>query len=367
MSTISSGTTLTTALVQTGDTTGNLVIKTGSSNTTAMTISGTDQGVTFAGAVNVASSAFANGSASAPSITFTGDINTGIFSPGADSIGFAEGGAEIARFDSSGNLGIGTNSPSARLDIRRSTTDGLIAEFHQSSGYGVDIGSSETVATISSGYLQALTFRTDPSSGQTERMRIDSSGNVGIGTSSPGSRLTLDGTLQIGAAGTASDVGITKIATRNIRFDSAPSAGTGITVNIGTDANQNSTFVVNGNALFNSGYGSAAIAYGCRAWVNFNGTGTVAIRASGNVSSVSDDGTGTYTINFTNAMPDANYNVVSNGPPNSTSVVGGLGFVVRNSSPSGSPSNKTTTQVQMMYAGTGSLVDASELYASVFR
>jgi hypothetical protein len=58
---------------------------------------------------------------------------------------------------------------------------------------------------------------------------------------------------------------------------------------------------------FNSGYGSAATAFGCRAWVNFNGTGTVAIRGSGNVSSVGDNGTGTYTVNFTNAMPDANY------------------------------------------------------------
>jgi hypothetical protein len=45
----------------------------------------------------------------------------------------------------------------------------------------------------------------------------------------------------------------------------------------------------------------------CRAWVNFNGTGTVAIRASFNVSSITDNGTGDYTINFTNAMPDANY------------------------------------------------------------
>ena len=63
------------------------------------------------------------------------------------------------------------------------------------------------------------------------------------------------------------------------------------------------------NFKFNSGYGSVATAYGCRAWVNFNGTGTVAIRASGNVSSITDGGTGTYTINFTNAMPDANYSV----------------------------------------------------------
>jgi hypothetical protein len=45
----------------------------------------------------------------------------------------------------------------------------------------------------------------------------------------------------------------------------------------------------------------------CRAWVNFNGTGTVAIRASFNVSSITDNGTGDYTVNFTNALPDANY------------------------------------------------------------
>ena len=61
------------------------------------------------------------------------------------------------------------------------------------------------------------------------------------------------------------------------------------------------------NLLFNSGYGSAATAYGCRAWVNFNGTGTVAIRGSANVSSITDNGTGQYTINMTTAMPDKNY------------------------------------------------------------
>jgi hypothetical protein len=54
--------------------------------------------------------------------------------------------------------------------------------------------------------------------------------------------------------------------------------------------------------------GSAPV-YGARAWVNFNGTGTVAIRASGNVSSITDDGTGQYIVNFTVAMADANYSV----------------------------------------------------------
>ena len=50
--------------------------------------------------------------------------------------------------------------------------------------------------------------------------------------------------------------------------------------------------------------------YSARAWVNFNGTGTVAIRASGNVSSITDNGTGDYTVNFATAMPDANYSAV---------------------------------------------------------
>jgi len=55
--------------------------------------------------------------------------------------------------------------------------------------------------------------------------------------------------------------------------------------------------------------GTAPI-YAARAWVNFNGTGTVAIRASGNVSSITDNGVGTYTVNFTNAMPDVNYSAM---------------------------------------------------------
>ena len=59
--------------------------------------------------------------------------------------------------------------------------------------------------------------------------------------------------------------------------------------------------------------GSAPL-YACRAWVNFNGTGTVAIRASGNVSSITDRGTGQYTLNFATAISDANYSLnVSTG------------------------------------------------------
>jgi hypothetical protein len=72
------------------------------------------------------------------------------------------------------------------------------------------------------------------------------------------------------------------------------------------------TITAAGLFQFNSGYGSVATAYGCRAWVNFNGTSTVAIRASGNVTSITDNGTGDYTVNFTTAMPDANYSFSAN-------------------------------------------------------
>jgi len=65
------------------------------------------------------------------------------------------------------------------------------------------------------------------------------------------------------------------------------------------------------SAQFATVSGTAPI-YACRAWVNFNGQGTVAIRASGNVSSITDNGTGQYTVNFTTAMPDASYATFAN-------------------------------------------------------
>jgi hypothetical protein len=66
--------------------------------------------------------------------------------------------------------------------------------------------------------------------------------------------------------------------------------------------------------------GSAPV-YACRAWVNFNGTGVVAIRASGNVSSITDNGVGDYTVNFTTAMPDVDYSAV--GGANNGGTIGG--------------------------------------------
>ena len=65
--------------------------------------------------------------------------------------------------------------------------------------------------------------------------------------------------------------------------------------------------------------GGTCLTQTCRAWVNFNGTGTVAIRASYNVSSITDNGTGNYTVNFTTALVDANYAVTGAKDNNSAS------------------------------------------------
>jgi hypothetical protein len=83
--------------------------------------------------------------------------------------------------DANGNVGIGTDSPTARFDTRISTTTGKVAEFHSSVGYGIDftVESNSGVNTISSETTQALAFATNGPSN--ERMRIDASGRVGIG------------------------------------------------------------------------------------------------------------------------------------------------------------------------------------------
>jgi hypothetical protein len=87
------------------------------------------------------------------------------------------------------------------------------------------------------------------------------------------------------------------IATGSITATGAISASGNVTASGGT-------VTIGSSALAPTG---SAPSYTARAWVNFNGTGTVAIRSSGNVSSITDNGVGIYTVNFTTAMPDANY------------------------------------------------------------
>jgi len=148
------------------------------------------------------------------------------------------------------------------------------------------INASTSAGLISSGDTSGvLAFQTNSG---TTAVTIDTSQSVAIGSTSTASatRLTVKG------AGTGG----------NTLLNCQDSGGTALL-----------TLAENGNLSFNSGYGSNATAYGCRAWVNFNGTGTVAIRASGNVSSITDNGTANYTVNFSTSLPDINYCIVASG------------------------------------------------------
>ena len=97
----------------------------------------------------------------------------------------------------------------------------------------------------------------------------------------------------------------------------------------------------------------------CRAWVNFNGTGTVAIRASFNVSSITDNGTGDYTVNFTTAMSDVNFDV--NG---TCSSLGGNSPVVFDNSVTRA---RTTSSVSVRTMDTVTFGDPVWVNVSVFR
>jgi len=153
--------------------------------------------------------------------------------------------------------------------------------------------------------------------GNTTAVTIDASQNVGIGSTPVNSRrLTLNTSTQTDLSIVA---GSTNYAQLLFGYTGADNKGiisyynNDNSMQFYTNASERMRIDSSGNLLFNSGYGSAAVAYGCRAWVNFNGTGTVAIRGSGNVSSITDNGTGDYTVNFTTAMPDVNFGFTTGG------------------------------------------------------
>lgn len=374
------------------------------------------------------------------------------YSDGSDNIAYVSNEAEAAlifrtfaaermRIDSAGNVGIGTSSPSAKLQVVGKTslgnqnitsgdagidfvdtaiTGGNSIRWLDSSGYVANITQYSTghatlanVMTInnSGGFRWSI--------GGTEQMRITSTGDVGIGISAPATKLHTDlfGATGItaptagnlvsyagasNAASTGYGVALTNDNGNKTGYFGADRTGgdafNGITV--AATSNHPMRFLTNntekvrittdGLLQFNSGYGSVATAYGCRAWVNFDGntnndqagtytqsgttvivtitghgftTGQVAsldftsgtavdgvytitvtdanvftvvqasrittgivlskrktIRASGNVSSVTDNATGDYSVNFTTAMPDANYAVNASLDNGSTSV-----------------------------------------------
>ena len=180
--------------------------------------------------------------------------------------------------------------------------------------YGTFLVSS-ALPSLNPSYTGTLTGGTDIVNIGSGQFYKDASGNVGIGTSSPNAPLTVRRTGSGTGVGNQIAVRVeaaTAGADNSIQFSDGATGGIyvgqiGDALRFSTNNTERARITATGDFQFNSGYGSVATVYGCRAWVNFNGTGTVAIRASGNVSSITDNGVGDYTVNFTTAMPDTSY------------------------------------------------------------
>ena len=164
------------------------------------TVTFSDTGVIISGITTISdlrtsgTSVVAAGTTAAPSISPTGDSNTGIFFPSADTIAFAEGGVEAARIDSSGNLGIGTNNPTTELEVLGT---GTVASFRGKGGSSFISIKDEDDGTL--GFIGVdggtLKFQTS-GSGYSDKLIIDTSGNIGVGSAIPENKLDVNGTIK---------------------------------------------------------------------------------------------------------------------------------------------------------------------------
>jgi hypothetical protein len=158
--------------------------------------------VTGSSIINTGTTVVAAGSTSAPSISPTGDSNTGIFFPSADTVAIAEGGVEALRVDSSGRVGIGTDIPGS----------------YDSGGRTLVISENSTLAgmTLRSSNQGAIYFADGLTGNEAYRGRIEyshSSDSLNFGTAGTGSKLTL------------TSAGVVQVANGNLVFSTA---GTGI-------------------------------------------------------------------------------------------------------------------------------------------
>jgi hypothetical protein len=177
------------------------------------------------------------------------------------------------------------------------------------------------------------------------------------GTVTTSGNLTLGGTLAVTPSNFASQTANTFLAAPN-GAAGVPTFRAMVAADVPT-LNQSTT----GNAATATALSTAsgsAPSYSARAWVNFNGTGTVAIRSSGNVTSITDNGTGLYTVNFTTAMPDANYSAVAaTGQTGTTAAT--------QQQPSAYTYTTSAVSISSVQGSTRAFSDSSEVSVAIFR
>lgn len=315
----------------------------------------------------------------------------------------------------SGNVGIGTNTPGANLQvIGSSTTQPAVIITGNTSTYWpqTSIWFNDTAVggrsySIGNGGTTGSFTIADQTAGQA-RLTIDSSGNVGIGVTNPDTLLQINGAsnttqtwnggtnfIKLAAGGSWSEQCIAfqesttnvgaKIGVKNeangaygIVFANRPNTSTTSAlvermridssgnVGIGTTFPQQALHVQGnvrvGDATLTQPSGNAPM-FACRAWVNFDGTGAIGtnqtIRSSGNVSSVFKDGNGNYRVFFATHMPDTNYAAIATSGD-------GVGTTFAESTAT-TERNTNYVRVYTGNAGASSAFNRSEISVVIFR
>jgi hypothetical protein len=288
-----------------------------------------------------------SGTAALPAISFDGDSDTGIFRAGANELAAATNGTQRLTVDSSGRLLIGTST--ARSNFFNSSATAQV----QIEGTDADnsaIASINVANNAGGGRIYLAKGRGGSIGSNTVVQNADTLGIITFQGN--------DGTEFVSGAEIEAFV------------DGAPGANdlpTALKFSTTADGASSPTerFRVSNDGSFSSvipGGSTLYPSFDCRAWVNFNGTGAVAIRGSGNVSSITDNGTGDYTVNFTTAMPDANYTLVCSASND------GYNTGTCHATPT---STFTTTAVQIFADGisgaANARIDATRNFVAIFR
>jgi len=271
-----------------------------------------------------------------------------------------------------GDVGIGTSSPSSY----NSAMNNLVAYGSGDSGITIASGTaSEGSLAFADGttgneayrgwinYNHGSDFMRMFTAG-TERMRIDSSGNVGIGTTNPSGLGGASVNTVTNGSTSYQYVGAVNGTKTFIAYGDASQNIMGSVTNIPLIFRTNNAEQMridgSGNLKFNSGYGSATLAYGCRAWVDFSSNTN--IRGNGNVSSITDNGVGDFTVNFVYSLVDSYYATTTALKPTSgaSSTNGKVVNIKYNQDP-------TTSNVRLYCSSTGGTEDFDRICVAIFR